>query len=222
MSDLVALGTVMSVNLCGGKYIPYQPGRIDATHADPTTGVPEPGTSLEETLELFERAGIHQEDSIVLTACGHTMGSVHHGGFPEVSPESAVTPNNTNGGVNFDSTRGAFDPLVVSEYLNGTGNMGGPLVTSFNVTSRSDLRLYESDNNATMNKLYAQGSGFQDACVEVMSKMMNTVPANVELQGPINPMAIKPINVTWDFEPDNSLVLKGYIRVSTVVVEFSF
>ena len=204
----------MSVNLCGGNYIPYQPGRIDATNADPTTGVPEPGSSLEETLELFERAGFHQEDSIVLTACGHTMGSVHHGGFPEVSPESAVTPNNTNGGVNFDSTRGVFDTLVVEEYLQGTGNMGGPLVTSFNVTSRSDLRLYESDKNATMKKLYAQGDGFQDSCVNVMRRMMNTVPANVKLQDPISPMPIKPINVTWDLDTDDKLVLKGKIRVS--------
>lgn len=214
MSDLVALGTVMSVNLCGGKYIPYQPGRIDATGADPTTGVPEPETSLEETLALFERAGLNQEDSITLTACGHTMGSVHHGGFPEVSPESAVTPNNTNGGVNFDSTRGVFDTLVVGEYLNGTGNQGGPLVSSFNVTSRSDLRLYGSDNNATMQKLYEQGDGFQDSCVETMRQMMNTVPAHVKLQEPISPISIKPINVTLDFGPESKLVFKGNIRVS--------
>lgn len=73
VADLVALGTVMSVNLCGGKYIPYRPGRIDAFQADSTTGVPEPGTDLEETLALFERAGFGQEDSISLTACGHTM-----------------------------------------------------------------------------------------------------------------------------------------------------
>lgn len=73
MADLVALGTVMSVNLCGGKYIPYRPGRIDAKQADPTTGVPEPGTDLEETLAQFERAGFEQKDSIALTACGHTM-----------------------------------------------------------------------------------------------------------------------------------------------------
>lgn len=73
MADLVAIGTVMSVNLCGGKYIPYRPGRIDAVQADSTTGVPEPSTSLEETLEEFDRAGFNREDAIALTACGHTM-----------------------------------------------------------------------------------------------------------------------------------------------------
>lgn len=67
------MGTVMSVNLCGGKYIPFRPGRVDAVQADPTTGVPEPSTNLEETLDEFERAGFNREDAIALTTCGHTM-----------------------------------------------------------------------------------------------------------------------------------------------------
>lgn len=78
MADLVALGTVMSMGLCGGLRVPYRPGRIDALGADPTEGVPAPETDLEETLGFFERAGFNQTDSIGLTACGHTMGSVHH------------------------------------------------------------------------------------------------------------------------------------------------
>ncbi|KAI1841121.1 hypothetical protein JX266_012656 [Neoarthrinium moseri] len=213
MADLVALGTVMSVGLCGGNHIPYRPGRIDSTHADPTTGVPEPGTDLKETLSQFERAGFDQADSIALTACGHTMGSVHHGGFPEVSPESAVTPNNTNGGVNFDTTRGSFDSLVVHEYIDGTGQMGGPLVTSFNESSRSDLRLFESDGNSTMRDLYERGERFQDVCADVMGRMINTVPAAAKLTTPITPIALKPINFTWDFDSNDRLILSGKIRV---------
>ena len=182
MADLVALGTVMSNNLCGGKDMAYRPGRVDATEAGITTGVPAPETSLEETLEFFERAGFGKKDAIGLTACGHTMGSVHHvgyynlalsfstdfafsqGGFPEVVDESFVTPNNTNGVSNFDTTRSIFDPRVVAEYLNGTGSRGGPLVTSYNETMNSDLRLYESDNNDTMRALFASGAGFLDTC----------------------------------------------------------
>lgn len=52
-------------------------GRIDATEAGPF-GVPAPDTSLELTLEYFSGAGFNQVDSIGLTACGHTLGSVHH------------------------------------------------------------------------------------------------------------------------------------------------
>ncbi|ROV88739.1 hypothetical protein VMCG_10049 [Cytospora schulzeri] len=214
MADLVAIGTVMSMGLCGGHKVPYQPGRVDALGADPTTGVPAPETSVEETLLLFARAGFNQVDSIGLTACGHTMGSVHHGGFPQVVPASAATPNNTNGGMNFDTTRAVFDSSVVHEYIDWGGNKGGPLVATDNVTTRSDLRLYESDGNATMQSLYAMEDGFEDVCVDLMGRMINTVPAGVILQDVITPMTVKPINVTFDFDSGGRLFLSGNIRVS--------
>jgi catalase (peroxidase I) len=78
VADLIALGTAMATNLCGGRNLPYRSGRVDATGAGTTTGVPAPETNLEETLEMFERAGFGKVDAIGLTACGHTMGSVHH------------------------------------------------------------------------------------------------------------------------------------------------
>ncbi|RYN34361.1 hypothetical protein AA0118_g11524 [Alternaria tenuissima] len=215
MADLIALATVMSNNLCGGAQMPYRAGRTDATEAGRTTGVPAPETDLEETLLFFERAGFDKVDAIGLTACGHTLGSVHHGGFPEVVDESFVTPENTNGGSNFDTTRGVFDPNVLGEYLNGTGNKGGPLVTSYNDTMNSDLRLYESDKNATMHALFAQGTGFLDTCVELMSRAINTVPAGVQLGEPVMAILVKPINVTYDFKEDGKLMLSGKIRILT-------
>lgn len=129
-------------------------------------------------------------------------------------PASAVTPNNTNGGINFDTTRGTFDTRVVQEYVDGTGQRGGALVTTDNITTRSDLRLYESDGNATMRALYARGGGFLDTCVDLMGRMINTVPSGVTLGSPIQPLAIKPINVTYDFDPSGKLELTGRIRVS--------
>jgi hypothetical protein len=68
----------------------------------------------------------------------------------------------------FDSTINVFDPLVVHEYLNGIGNQGGPLVISFNVSSRSELHLHESDNNTTMIALANQGAGFLTTCVPLL------------------------------------------------------
>lgn len=129
-----------------------------------------------------------------------------------VGPE-AVTPNNTQGGIHFDSTIAVFDPLVVTEYLNGTGQQGGPLVTSFNETSRSDLRLYESDNNATMVKLAQQGEGFLDTCSTLFQRMVETVPSNVVLSDVTSPMDIKPVNATLDFDSAGRLIFTGYIRV---------
>jgi hypothetical protein len=121
-----------------------------------------------------------------------------------------VTANNTNGGSNFDTTRGAFDPNVVGEYLHWTGNKGGPLVTSYNDTMNSDLRLYESDKNATMRALFAQGEGFLSTCVDLMGRA-----SGVQLGEPITPMPIKPINVTYDFDSNGDLVLSGRIRILT-------
>jgi hypothetical protein len=124
-----------------------------------------------------------------------------------------VTPNNTNGGSNFDSTRGVFDPAVVGEYLSWTGRKGGPLVTSDNETTRSDLRLYESDKNTTMRALFAQGSEFLDTCVGLMRRTMDTVPSGVQLGDVVEPLNVKPMNVTYDFGLDGKLKLSGKIRV---------
>ncbi|KAI0571494.1 heme peroxidase protein [Pyrenophora tritici-repentis] len=213
MADLIALGTVMSNNLCGGAQMPYRAGRIDAASAGITTGVPAPETSLEETLTFFDRAGFNAQDAIGLTACGHTMGSVHHGGFPDVVDDSFVTPNNTNGGSNFDTSRAVFDAKVVGEYVHWTGKKGGPLVTSYNDSMKSDLRLYESDGNATMRALLEKGDGFLDACVELMRRAIDTVPGGVRLGEEIAALAVKPVNVTFDFDGQGKLVLSGRIRV---------
>jgi hypothetical protein len=220
MADIVALSVSMSVGNCGGPQIPVRGGRIDATGMG-EEGVPAPETSLEETLEFFANAGFDQVDSIGLTACGHTMGSVHHGGFPTVvGPEAVNNKTNTAGGIHFDSTVDVFDMKVVHEYIDGTGNQGGPLVTSFNESSRSDLRLYESDGNATMRQLYEQEESFLNTCVPLMQRMVETVPKEVVLSDIISPMAIKPVNATFDFASDGSLVFKGYIRVCSKSIGF--
>lgn len=141
---------------------------------------------------------------------------MHHAGFPTIVGPEAVTPNNTVGGIHFDSTVAIFDVDVVNEYLDGTGNQGGPLVTSFNVSSRSDLRLYKSDNNATIIKLRDQGAGFLDPCVALLQRMIETVPSTVVLSDIISPVIFKPINATLDFDAQDNVIFTGYIRVSSL------
>lgn len=215
-ADLVALSVSMSVGNCGGPQIPFRPGRIDATGAG-EFGVPAPETELDLTLEYFANAGFNQVDSIGLTACGHTLGSVHHGGFPTVVGPEAVTVNNTNGGLHFDSTVDVFDTDVLNEYLDGTGNAGGPLVTSFNESSRSDLRLYESDGNATMIALQESGQdGFFATCSTLLRRMVETVPSNVVLGEVVSPQFIKPVNASFSFDSGGNVLFSGYIRVSSL------
>ncbi|RFU30513.1 hypothetical protein B7463_g5832, partial [Scytalidium lignicola] len=212
MADLVALSVVVSVGNCEGPQIPYRGGRIDATGPG-TSGVPAPDTDLPTTLGFFARSGFNQVDAIKLTACGHTIGSVHHAGFPTVVPASAVSPNNTGGGIHLDTTPYAFDDQVVQEYVSSTGQMGGPLVTSFNVSSRSDLRLYESDGNTTMLELASQGAGFVDTCVGLLQRMTETVPKGVTLSNVIKPLGVKPINGSLDLDARGNLKFSGVIRV---------
>jgi hypothetical protein len=109
-----------------------------------------------------------------------------------------------------------FDPNILGEYLDWTGNKGGALVTSNNITTRSDLRLYESDKNATVRALFAQGDNFLDTCVDLLGRSMNTVPSGVQLGAIIEAIPIKPINTTFDFDEVGALRLSGKIRVFTI------
>ena len=207
------MGTVTSVGNCGGPRIPYRGGRVDATGPGPS-GVPAPDTDLQTTLSFFANAGFSQADSIKLTACGHTLGSVHHGGFPTVMDNSTVSPNNTQGAGHLDTTNAGFDIDVVNEYLEGSGQQGGPLVTSFNESSRSDLRLYNSDGNATMEDLASGGTGeFFNTCIDLLGRMLNTVPSTVQLTNVVEPMEMKPVNVTFDISQTGAFMLKGVMRV---------
>ena len=127
-----------------------------------------------------------------------------------------LTQLNVTGGANFDSTRGVFDPLVVQEYVSWTEQKGGPLVTTSSISTQSDLRLYESDNNATMKSLLAQGAGFLDTCVSLIGRAIDTVPASIKLGSPVAAMPVKPVNVTYDFGTGGKLKLSGTIRVSSL------
>ena len=86
---------------------------------------------------------------------------------------------------------------------------------SYNDTMNSDKRLYESDKNATMHALFAQGTGFLATCADLMGRAINTVPAGVQLSEPITIMPFKPVNVTYDFNEDGKLMLSGKIRILT-------
>ena len=88
---------------------------------------------------------------------------------PSIVPASAVEPDNLDGRIGFDDTVDKDDVTAfvqisriifhdrlmyprLQQYLSGTGNRGGPLVTTANKTVQSDLRLFESDHNATIEE----------------------------------------------------------------------
>lgn len=207
----------MAVGACGGPHIVMKGGRIDATAAGPT-GVPEPETNIQDTLNDFSNAGFNTDDGITLTACGHTMGGVHYNTFPQAVPASAVSSTNTDGRVAFDGTVSVFDFNTVNDYVHGTGDMGGPLVTTTNKTVNSDYRLYNSDSNATMTRLAASASYFAGQCSAIFQRMIETVPLQVTFTTAVDPTSttnLRPYNIALDVDWAGDMTLTGYFRVRT-------
>jgi hypothetical protein len=130
--------------------------------------------------------------------------------FYFISPISN-TAFSLDGGEGFDTTPAVFDANVVNEYLDGTGQLGGPLVTAPNVTDRSDYRIYISDSNATMQAL-SEEAVFQSTCYALFEGMINTVPNTITLSDPIVPMVWKGVNIMLDVSSAGVVSISGLIR----------
>jgi hypothetical protein len=59
-------------------------------------------------------------------------------------------------------------------------------VVGRNVSARSDFRIFNSDQNVTIQAL-SPAATFRSTCFTVFEKMLNTVPRGVVLSDPINP-----------------------------------
>ncbi|CAI4215803.1 unnamed protein product [Parascedosporium putredinis] len=187
-ADLLAMSVVVSHSGCGGTTkIPFRYGRADAPAAGPY-GVPETHTPLDTTTQRFLDAGVSREEMILLVACGHTLGGVHSVDFPELSPGSSDPFNDTV--THFDSTPHAFDNAIATEFVKGTTR--NPLVIAANDTQNSDKRIFNSDRGKVMQTMARKASTFEQRCSQVFSKMIDTVPRNVRLSSPIEPIDIKP------------------------------
>ncbi|KAE9405956.1 heme peroxidase [Gymnopus androsaceus JB14] len=173
MADIIALGAVYAVVGCGGPIVPYSAGRVDATVAGPAT-VPEPQQNLTTHIELFRQQGFNETEMIALVACGHTLGGVRRVDFPLIVTDTSIDVDT------FDTTP-AFDNTIVSQYLQNTTQ--DILVVGPNVT-RSDLRIFSSDGNVTMQSLLSSDT-FSDTCAALLQRMINTVPSTVNLTDPI-------------------------------------
>ena len=216
VSDLISLGTVMASGACGGIKVELRAGRTDATAAGPS-GVPEPETNLQDTLNQFGNAGFNTDDTIICTACGHSIGGVHKAQFPQV--DTTTTPGTlvgSDGRLAFDETVSGLDVSVVNDYVQGTGLKGGPLVTTSNITVRSDLRLYEADQNQTIDRLAQSSSYFNTQCAGVFQRMIETVPSGTSFINPaIDPTSttnLKPYGIYLSVDFKGNMVLSGSFR----------
>ncbi|KAI1438727.1 heme peroxidase [Xylaria sp. CBS 124048] len=210
VADLLALGVYYAVRSCGGPAVPIAAGRIDAKAGGPI-GVPLPQNSAFTFLQQFERMGFNQTEMIQAVACGHSIGGVHDTNFPQIVPLGSTA----DGEAPTDSTVDVFDNKVVTEYISG--NTSNPLVVgpSIKATRNSDFKVFNSDGNVTVAGM-ADTETYNSICARVLRKMIEVVPDGVVLTDPIEPYAVKPVDMQLTLNPGAStLQLSGVIRVRT-------
>ncbi|KAI1310047.1 heme peroxidase [Xylaria venustula] len=210
VADLLALGVYYAVRSCGGPIVPIAGGRVDATAGGPI-GVPLPQNSAFTFQQQFTRMGFSQTEMIQVVACGHTIGGVHETEFPEIVPVGTTK----DGEGPMDSTVDKFDNRVVTEYVSG--NTTNPMVVgpSIKATRNSDFKVFNSDGNVTISTL-TDPETFTNVCSTVLRKMIEVVPDGVVLTDPIQPYAVKPVDMQLTLNSGASTMqLSGLIRVRT-------
>ncbi|KAF9486236.1 heme peroxidase [Pholiota conissans] len=208
-SDIIAVGTVLAVAECGGPSIPFRMGRVDSFIAGPS-GVPEPQQDLATHTEIFRKQGFSQSEMIGLVACGHTLGGVRFPDFPDIidSPPDGSQLIET-----FDTNPG-FDNSIITQYLDGTTQ--NPLVVSANTTNLSDLRIFSSDNNLTMEGM-ASPTAFNNTCRDLLERMINTVPKDVVLSDLVQFVPAKVASVQLSVR-NGTLNLKAMLRIYLIAL----
>ena len=209
-ADLVALGVYASVRSCGGPVIPMRGGRVDATAAGPM-GVPQPQNGAGIFANQFARMGFNNSAMIQMTACGHTLGGVHAGDFPQIVAPGTV-PNDFQ---LFDSTE-EWDSLIASRYVNGPDT--DPLAVGISVASgrNSDFAVFNIDKNVTI-KTMTTTDAFNSKCKAILQQMIEVVdPTLVTLSDLIVPYEVKPSGLQLTLlSGGTQLQFSGDIRVRT-------
>ncbi|KAJ3127674.1 NGG1 interacting factor [Physocladia obscura] len=121
-ADIIALGGVVAVEICGGPPIDYHWGRWDSERADraiselPT----DPFMPVCDVQKAFERMGLDAVDMLALVSGSHSMGGAH----------KCLNPKITNHDFEpFDATPDVFDNEIFKRIL--TGNCVLPIDCAF-------------------------------------------------------------------------------------------
>jgi hypothetical protein len=210
IADLIALGVYASVRTCSGPIIPMRGGRIDATIAGPM-GVPQPQNVQGTLISQFERMGFNKTEMIQMTACGHTLGGVHAGDFPDIVAPGTVT----NDFQLFDSTL-TFDNDIATRYINGPDTDPLAVGISIAATRNSDTVTFTADGNVTLQAL-TNAATFNSVCQNILQRMIETVdPSIVTLSPIIAPYEVKPEGLQLTLLSGGATIsFTGDIRVRT-------
>jgi len=95
------------------------------------------------------------------------------------------------------------------------GTEKNPLAFGYNETTRSDARIFKADEGELISRMAASNDFYLSTCTTLLERMINTVPKDVVLSQPIDPIPIKPSNLYAQVNAANhTLVISGAIRVS--------
>ncbi|KUJ22208.1 uncharacterized protein LY89DRAFT_729673 [Mollisia scopiformis] len=209
VSDLIALGVYASVRGCGGPVIPMRGGRVDATAAGPL-GVPQPQNGQGTFINQFIRMGFNTTDMIAMTACGHTLGGVHAGDFPNIVAVG-TQPNDFQ---LFDTTT-AFDNQIAVRYINGNDTDALAVGISTASGRNSDFAVFTADKNVTLQAM-TNTATFNSMCTSILQRMIETVPPTVALSDIIAPYEVKPSGLQLTLLAGGTqITFSGEIRVRT-------
>lgn len=209
IADMIALGVYASVRGCGGPVVPMRGGRVDVTTAGPI-GVPLPQNGQGVFVNQFARMGFSIPDMVQMTACGHAIGGVHAGNFPEI-----VTPGTATNDYQFFDTTLEFDNKIAVQYINGP--ISDPLTVGPSVknTRNSDFAVFTADRNVTIRAL-TDAQVFNTVCSAILGRMIDTVPPTVALSDVITPYEVKPSGIQLTLlAGGNDIKFSGDIRVRT-------
>ncbi|KAF7342268.1 Peroxidase [Mycena venus] len=211
IADALAVGAILAIENCAGPEIAFRGGRVDA--AEPNLpGVPEPQQDLDSHIASFARQGFTQTEMIGLVAYILSAEfSIRRS--PILCPE-LNDPSNTQSVAHFDTTNTHFDNRVATEYIAGTTQ--NPLVVGLNQTTNSDKRIFGSDGNATMRSFANSPDLFASTCADLFARMIDTVPAGVQLTEVITPLPVKPHNLNLILAANNTIQFSGEVRLWNV------
>jgi hypothetical protein len=79
---------------------------------------------------------------------------------------------------------------------------------------QSDLRIFTSDQNVTINAMSSAAS-FRNTCLTIFEKMLNTVPAGTTLSSPIGPRPWITKETHLDLSPSGVVQFSGNISTQS-------
>ena len=184
LADVIAAATYSLTRSCSNISITVRGGRIDATESGPLGFVPQPQNAVGIFRNQFARMGLDDIGMVQFVACGHSIGGVHGSDHPLIT-DAETAP--------FDTTPDSLDNAVAVEYVRGVTT--NPLVVGKSVANRrnSDFKVFsQTDNNETIGSLAADPVLFASACQSIFQRMIDFVPAGVQLSEPVLPYDVKP------------------------------